>query len=204
MNETLKALNAELAEIREAQSKLAAKLGDIGAERHEIETAASDRAAAVSAAEQELVEQLALEELGEQSDAEGAQQRLNAARLKAENGVEAAQRLRVLDALRARFDAEAQALHEKAATLMAQIAAAEVEILREKAAALRDEAVAAMRLIARVDLEVPALRTLIAERGGSLEFQPLHSLETMAYQYRTSMMGRNVAAELMADLMAAA
>lgn len=203
MNENLKTLHAELAEIRDAQSKLAVKLGDIGAERHEIETAASARAAAVSAAEQELVDQLALEEVGEQSDAEGARQRLNAARVQVENGVEAAQRLRVLDALRARFESDNQALHEKGVGLIAEIAAAEVEILRAKATALRDEAAEAMRLIARVDLEIPALRRLIEARGSSLPLPPLPGVEAIVEQHRMSMIGRNVAAELLAELEAA-
>lgn len=203
MNENLKSLNAQLAKVREAQSEVSGKLGDIGAERHEIETAANDRAAAVSAAEQDLVDSLAREELGEKSDVEAARQRLNAARAQAENGVGTAQRLRVLDVLAARFNAEATALHEKAAGLMREIAAAEAEILRAKAEALRDEATAAMRTIARLEHELPVLRNLIVERGGSWDMQPL-SEGAIAHQYRASVVGRNVAADLLADLQAAA
>lgn len=199
MNDDLKLLHAQLAEVRTDKSKLAAKLGELGAERHTLETVASESADAVTAAELALVDALAADELGEPADIEGAQQRLDAARLQATSGTDSAQRLMVLDALKARFNTEGATLHARGDALLAEIAAAEVEILRAKTVALRDEATAAMLLLARLEYDLPALRALIVERGGVWDFPQL-SEAGIGVMYRAS--GRNATTELLAELAA--
>lgn len=176
----LKDLNQQLATVRNGQAELAAKLGEIGAERHAIETASNDRAASIAAAEQALIDALAAAELGEQSDVEGARQRLNEASLQAQNGIEGATRLRVLDALRQRHEADHQALHEKGVGLIEQIKRAEIDALNDLANDLRNEAKAAMETTVRTESLLNAVRAELNERGANYTLPPLSELAIVA------------------------
>lgn len=164
---TLTKLKNDLALIRVDQAKLAAKLGEIGAERHAVESASSDRAASIAVAEQALVDALAAHELGEPADVDGAQQRLNDARLESHSGIDTATRLRVLDALRARHEGEHVALHERGRGRVAAIRAAETEAIAAMGADLLVETETAIAAVARNACLLDACRNLVAERGAT-------------------------------------
>jgi len=161
----LKTLNDQLAEVRRQQSDLASRLGELGAERHAIETASTDRAASIAAAEQNLIEHLARQELGEPADVESAQQRLNAASLQAQNQIEGVTRLRVLDALKARFEGEHGALHDKGVGIVAAIKQAEKERLIEVANELFNDCETALESLAHAEPKLHATRALLSEYG---------------------------------------
>lgn len=181
---TLQQLKGQLAELRRAQADIAGKLGDVAAERHDIEAEAADRAAAIEAADRALTEALVARELGEQADVEGAQKALDAARLDAQGSSGAATRLRVLDALKARFESEHSALHEQGLGLMKAIKDAEVERLLAMGADLLIETELAMAAVARNAGLLDACKFLAAERGASW---PHAVLSETAVAYRSQL-----------------
>lgn len=163
----LQQLNAQLAEVRRAQAGIAAKLGDLSAEKFELESETRDKAAAVEAAEVALVASLAAAELGEQTDTEAARKALDDAKAQASMVSDTATRLRVIDALRARHEAEHTAIHEKGLSIMAAIKRAETDAIMVKGADLLAETEAAMILLARNAGLLEACKSLVVERGAT-------------------------------------
>lgn len=179
MNE-LQKLNAQLAAIRKGQAELASKLSELGAERFEIESASNDRAASIEVAEQNLIEELARQELGEQSDVASAQQRLDEARQQAAKGIEPTQRLRVLDTLKTRFEGEHTALHEKGLTIIAAIKQAEADALEVLAAELHNDAESALEALTQAEPRLNAIRVLLAEYGRTWSLPILNEAQVRA------------------------
>lgn len=161
----LQQLNAQLAEIRRAQAGIAAKLGDLSAEKFELESDAHDKAAAVEAAEVALVASLAAAELGEQTDTDAARKALDDAKAQASMVSETATRLRVIDALRARHEAEHTAIHEKGLSIMAAIKQAETETLVLVANGIYNDCETALEQLAEAEPRLLAARALLSERG---------------------------------------
>lgn len=162
---TLSQLQNQLDAIRVEQSKIASRLSDVAAERFELETDATDLAATIETADVAVVAALAAHELGEPSDVAGAQKDLSEARLLAQNSIEPTQRLRVLDTLKARFDAEHVALHEKGLVIMAAIREAEKDRLIEVANELFNDCETALESLAQAEPKLLAVRTLLGEYG---------------------------------------
>ncbi|KVW94307.1 hypothetical protein [Thiobacillus denitrificans] len=161
----LKKLNDQLAEVRRQQSAIASKLGDIAAECHDIETEATDNAAGIAAAEQNLIEHLARQELGEKSDTASAEKALADAKTQAANGIETSTRLRVLDAVKTRFEGEHKALHEKGVAIIAAIREAEKDRLVEIANELFNDCETALESLAQAEPKLYAARSLLNEYG---------------------------------------
>lgn len=193
----LKTLNDQLAEVRRQQSDLASRLGELGAGRHSLETAATDSAANIAAAEQNLIEQLAAAELGEQSDTAGAEKALNDAKAQAANGIETAQRLRVLDALRQRFEGEHAAHHEKGVAIVAAIKTAEAERLVEVAHEIHNDIEAAFETISQAEPRLNAVRSLLSEYGHSW---PLPQINELAIRSRFNTSPNQARASVLAEI----
>lgn len=197
--EDLKILNAKLAEVRRAQAEKAAKLGDLSAEKFELESEARDKAAAVEARESDLVTSLAAAELGEQTDTAAARKALEEAKAQAAIVGDTATRLRVIDALKARFEAEHVALHEQGLGIMAEIRAAETEAITAMGADLLADTETAMATVARNACLLVACQSLAAERGASW---PHAVLNEAAVAYRHQITPNAARAEI-ADALAA-
>lgn len=195
----LKDLRAQLAQVRADQAKASASLGDIAAERFDIESNSTDKASKVAAAEHDLIEQLARQELGESCDVPAAEKRLADAKAQPDDGIATAARLRVLDVLRQRFEGEHQALHEKGIAIQAEIRTAEVEALRIQANEIRNDAEAAMETIARSESLLNAIIVELNERGTPYD---LPTLKEGAVAYRSRLTPNQARAEVLAALAA--
>lgn len=195
----LKTLNAQLGEVRRAQAGIAAKLGDLSAEKFELESEARDKAVAVEAAEVALVAALADAETGLPADVPAARKALDEAKAQAAIVGETATRLRVLDALRGRHESEHAALHEKGLSVMAAIRAAELDAITAKGADLLADTEAAMATVARNACLLAACQSLTAERGASW---PHAVLNEAAVTYRHQIT-QNQARDAIADALAA-
>lgn len=176
----LKSLNAQLAQVRADQAKASARLGDIAAERFDIESNPAGKAATVAAAEQDLIENLARQELGDPCDVPAAEKRLADAKAQPDDGIATAARLRVLDVLKARFETEHAALHEKGLAIQAEIRTAEVEALNDLANELRNEAKTAMETVARSDSLLIAVRVELNARGANFTLPQLSEIAVAA------------------------
>lgn len=193
----LKSLKAQLAEVRRAQAGIAAKLGDIAAERHDIEAEVADRAATLEAADMALVAALAARELGDDADVEGAQKALADARLLAQNAIEPSQRLRVIDALRQRHESEHQVLHGKGIALMASIRTAEAEALVLVANGIYNDCETALEQLAMAEPRLLAVRALLNEYGRSWH---LPQLSEAVVRSRFNITPNQARASVLADL----
>lgn len=169
----LKSLNAQLAQVRADQAKASARLGDIAAEKFEIESNPTGKAATVAAAEQDLIENLARQELGDPCDVPAAEKRLADAKALPDDGIATAARLRVLDVLRQRFEADHQELHEKGLAIQAEIRTAEVEALCIQANEIRNDIEAAFETAALNEPRLIAVRELLTERGHAWTLPPV-------------------------------
>lgn len=195
----LQNLNAQLAEIRRAQAAIATKLGDLSAEKFELESGARDKAAAVEAAEVALVASLAAAELGEQTDTAAARKALDEAKAQAGMVGETATRLRVLDALKARFESEHAALHERGLTIVSAVKRSEAEAILAKGADLLSETEAAMATVARNACLLAACQSLAVERGAPW---PHAVLNEAAVAYRNQLTPNQASAAIVATLAA--
>lgn len=195
----LKNLNHRLAAIRKGQAELAAKLGDLSAEKFELESEARDKAAAVEAADVALVASLAAAELGEQTDTASARKALDDAKAQASMVGEAATRLRVLDALKARHEAEHTALHERGLGVMDAIQTAEAERLRALIREYRENAASSIREMARAESLLRAAIEELNARGVNNDLAPI-SEQAVIVKFQAS--GFNPRAEVLAALTA--
>lgn len=187
-------LHEELDGIRAMQSETASRLADIGAERFEIESAIKARADAVAAAEDDLVEQQARNELGEPSDVATAQKNLDAALSQAGTDDGGQQRLRVLDALKNRFDLKARSVHERALELMAEIKAGQIEILHQRADEIRNQADLAYSQMRDCASQAVALSSVLNSLGshwpgqGLVIDRPAEPQQEAITHYRSALM----------------
>jgi hypothetical protein len=195
----LKSLNAQLAQVRADQAKASARLGDIAAEKFGIESNPAGKAATVAAAEQDLIENLARQELGDPCDVPAAEKRLADAKAQPDDGIATAARLRVLDVLRQRLELEHAALHEKGLAIQAEIRTAEVEALRIQANEIRGDAETAMETIARAESLLAAVGVELNERGANYD---LPALREGAVAFRSRLAPNDARNQILAALAA--
>lgn len=174
MNNALKILNDQLATVRAEQSKCSASLGEIAAERFELEHNPSTKAAAVEAAENDLIEQLARHKFGEPNDVPAAEKALAAAKGLPDDRFEAGVRLRVLTTLEQRHTARYAELHAQGLALIEQIKRAEIDALNDMANDLRNNAKSAVEATAHAEALLNAVRIELNERGASYTLPPLN------------------------------
>lgn len=170
----LKTLNAQLAEVRQAQTKESAALGDIAAERFELGRNHGGKAARIIAAEADLIEQLARRELDESSDVPSAEKVLADSKASPDDGFERATRLRVLATLEQRHTDKYAELHEKSLIIMGSIKTAEVEAINTKVVDILIDAEVAMVTLARAGPMLAAASELLAERGQPWKYSRLN------------------------------
>lgn len=194
---TLSELNSQLNEVRRSQAGIAAKLGDLSVEKFELESEARDKAAAVEAAEVAFVASLAAAELGEQTDTVSARKALDDAKAQASMVSETATRIRVIDALRARHEAEHTAIHAKGISIMAEIKRAEDDALVVTGLNLLTEVESAMAAVARNACLLAACKSLVVERGATW---PHAVLNEAAVAYRHQLTPNQARAEIVSAL----
>lgn len=173
MNE-LATLRAQLGVIRSEQSEKSAALAEIGAERFELERNPGGKAARITGAESDLIEQLARRELGEPCDVPAAEKALADAKALPDDGFERAARARVLTTLEQRHTDRYAELHANGLTLIEQIKRVEIDALNDLANSLRNDAKAAMEETARAEAMLNAIRSELNERGASYTLPPLN------------------------------
>lgn len=166
----LKTINAQLAEVRLEQSKCSESLGEIAAERFELERNPGTKAARIAVAENDLIEQLARHKFGEPSDVPAAEKALAAAKGLPDDRFEAGVRLRVLTTLEQRHTARYAELHAQGLTLIEQHRAAQVDHLETMAREAMSETRGTLTIVANKVAEVQAIRRTLEAVGGSWTF----------------------------------